>query len=67
MTTNRDSNPPGVRYSPAPDGDTHHPGAKAQPAGAPYREGEELDPRNTRGSGDKRTRAQGRGNDPDPD
>jgi hypothetical protein len=65
--TNKDSNPPGARYSPTHDGDTPRPGAKAQPAGAPYREGEQPDPRNTRGSSDQRTRAQGRGNDADPD
>lgn len=67
MTTNKNSNPPGIRYSPTPDGDTPRPGAKVQPAGAPYRDGEELDPRNTHGRGDKRTRAQGRGGDPDLD
>lgn len=64
MTTNKDSNPPKVVHRPhATEGD------RSGPLKDPdrYREGEELDPRNTRGRGDKRTRAQGRGNDPDLD
>ena len=62
MTTNRDSNPPGVVRRPPPaHGDRSGPETKADR----HREGEEIDPRNTQGLGDKRTRAQGRGNDPD--
>jgi hypothetical protein len=64
MTTNKDSNPPGVVHQPQlTEGDRSGPQKNADR----YREGEELDPRNTRGRGDKRTRAQGRGNDPDLD
>lgn len=62
MTTNKDDNPPGrtiqaKRLQPQQQQQQQGPG--------PYRDADELDPHDARGHGDKRTQAQGRGNDPD--
>lgn len=63
MTTNKDDNPEGRVVRPVRSDNTV--GADGGTPQRPYRDGEQLDPQNARGHGDKRTQAQERGNDPD--